>query len=180
MLAGVSTAMPSLMEAYKLSSRAAQVGFDWPNIDGLFEKLHEETAELQQESERISGARSSAARPGRGRCGRSSKSPKTSRQQHGRGSGRPVLCAGEYCALSVARSRVGAAQDKPKIQTAISVDGGAVARLRTRSAAGFDDGTGVAVAAGQAPFAGRTSGPDRSARPDDRKRDGDPQVPRPG
>ena len=29
-LAGVSTAMPSLMEAYKLSSRAAQVGFDWP------------------------------------------------------------------------------------------------------------------------------------------------------
>jgi len=48
-LAGVSTAMPSLMEAYKLSSRAAQVGFDWPNIEGLFEKLEEETAELQQE-----------------------------------------------------------------------------------------------------------------------------------
>jgi nucleoside triphosphate diphosphatase len=47
-LAGVSTAMPSLMEAYKLSSRAAQVGFDWPNVDGLFEKLKEETAELQQ------------------------------------------------------------------------------------------------------------------------------------
>jgi MazG family protein len=47
-LAGVSTAMPSLMEAYKLSSRAAQVGFDWPNVDGLFEKLQEETAELQQ------------------------------------------------------------------------------------------------------------------------------------
>ena len=37
-----------LMEAYKLSSRAAQVGFDWPNVDGLFEKLQEETAELQQ------------------------------------------------------------------------------------------------------------------------------------
>jgi ATP diphosphatase len=47
-LAGVSTAMPALMEAYKLSSRAAQVGFDWPNVDGLFEKLQEETAELQQ------------------------------------------------------------------------------------------------------------------------------------
>jgi len=29
-LAGVSTAMPSLLEAYKLSSRAAQAGFDWP------------------------------------------------------------------------------------------------------------------------------------------------------
>jgi MazG family protein len=47
-LAGVSTAMPSLIEAYKLSSRAAQVGFDWPNIEGLFEKLQEETAELKQ------------------------------------------------------------------------------------------------------------------------------------
>ena len=48
-LAGISAAMPSLMEAYKLSSRAAQVGFDWPNIQGLFEKLEEETRELQQE-----------------------------------------------------------------------------------------------------------------------------------
>lgn len=47
-LSGVSTAMPALMEAYKLSSRAAQVGFDWPTVDGLFEKLQEETAELQQ------------------------------------------------------------------------------------------------------------------------------------
>ncbi len=46
-LAGVSTAMPALMEAYKLSSRAAQVGFDWPNMDGLFEKLQEETEELR-------------------------------------------------------------------------------------------------------------------------------------
>jgi MazG family protein len=48
-LAGVSSAMPSLLEAHKLSSRAAQAGFDWPNIDGLFDKLHEETAELRQE-----------------------------------------------------------------------------------------------------------------------------------
>ena len=47
-LAGVSSAMPSLLEAYKLSSRAAQAGFDWPNIEGLFEKLHEETDELRE------------------------------------------------------------------------------------------------------------------------------------
>jgi MazG family protein len=47
-LAGVSSAMPSLLEASKLSSRAAQVGFDWPNIQGLFEKLQEETVELQE------------------------------------------------------------------------------------------------------------------------------------
>jgi uncharacterized protein YabN with tetrapyrrole methylase and pyrophosphatase domain len=40
--------MPSLLEAHKLSSRAAQVGFDWPNMEGLFDKLGEETAELRQ------------------------------------------------------------------------------------------------------------------------------------
>jgi MazG family protein len=48
-LAGVSTAIPALLEAYRLSSRAAHVGFDWSNLDGLFEKLHEETAELQEQ-----------------------------------------------------------------------------------------------------------------------------------
>ena len=49
LLGGVSTAMPSLLEAHKLSSRAAHVGFDWPNVEGLFEKLREETDELRQE-----------------------------------------------------------------------------------------------------------------------------------
>jgi ATP diphosphatase len=48
-LAGVSSAMPALLEAHKLSSRAARVGFDWPNIDGLFDKLQEETEELKEE-----------------------------------------------------------------------------------------------------------------------------------
>jgi MazG family protein len=47
-LAGISSAMPSLLEAYKLSVRAAQTGFDWPNIEGLFDKLDEETSELRQ------------------------------------------------------------------------------------------------------------------------------------
>jgi MazG family protein len=47
-LSGVSSGIPALLEAYKLSSRAAHVGFDWPNIEGLFEKLHEETQELRE------------------------------------------------------------------------------------------------------------------------------------
>ena len=46
-LHGVSSAMPALMEAYKISTRVANVGFDWPNIDSLFLKLHEETDELR-------------------------------------------------------------------------------------------------------------------------------------
>jgi nucleoside triphosphate diphosphatase len=48
-LAGVSSTMPALLEAHKLSSRAAHVGFDWPEIGGLFDKLSEETRELQAE-----------------------------------------------------------------------------------------------------------------------------------
>lgn len=48
-LAGISSAMPALLEASKISSRAAQTGFDWPNIDGLFDKLTEETNELKAE-----------------------------------------------------------------------------------------------------------------------------------
>jgi MazG family protein len=48
-LAGISSSMPSLLEAHKLSSRVAQVGFDWPDINSLFEKLSEETAELRQQ-----------------------------------------------------------------------------------------------------------------------------------
>jgi MazG family protein len=54
-LAGVSSAMPALLEAHKLSSRAAHVGFDWPNIDGLFDKLQEETEELREELEKFPG-----------------------------------------------------------------------------------------------------------------------------
>jgi MazG family protein len=47
-LSGVSSAMPALLEAHKLSLRAANVGFDWRNVEGLFDKLREETAELQE------------------------------------------------------------------------------------------------------------------------------------
>jgi len=53
MLAKVSTAMPALLEGLKLSNRAANVGFDWPNMDGLFDKLREETEELRHEVEQI-------------------------------------------------------------------------------------------------------------------------------
>ena len=51
LLDSVSRAMPALLEASKISQKAAAVGFDWPNIDGLFEKLEEETRELNHEIE---------------------------------------------------------------------------------------------------------------------------------
>jgi nucleoside triphosphate diphosphatase len=52
-LAGVSSAMPALVEAHKLSFKAANVGFDWPNVEGLFDKLGEETEELREELKRF-------------------------------------------------------------------------------------------------------------------------------
>src|SRR5947209_944048 len=48
-LSGVSSKVPSLMEAYKLSSRAAHVGFEWPEFSGLVEKLEEEVEELREQ-----------------------------------------------------------------------------------------------------------------------------------
>lgn len=44
--------MPATMEAGKLGSRAAKVGFDWPSVDGLFAKLDEEIVELKAELEK--------------------------------------------------------------------------------------------------------------------------------
>jgi MazG family protein len=61
-LAGVSSAMPALLEAHKLSSRAAHVGFDWPEIGGLFEKLDEEAQELKDELRRLPSAAQPSAR----------------------------------------------------------------------------------------------------------------------
>jgi nucleoside triphosphate diphosphatase len=49
MLDDIPRTMPAMLEAGKLGSKAAKVGFDWPNADGLFEKLQEEIAELQAE-----------------------------------------------------------------------------------------------------------------------------------
>lgn len=60
LLDGVSSKMPALQEAHKISSKAAHVGFDWPNVQGLFEKLSEETVELQEHVQKIPDGNSSA------------------------------------------------------------------------------------------------------------------------
>lgn len=49
LLADVPTNMPSLMAANKLQKRASSVGFDWPNIKPVIDKVREELDELEQE-----------------------------------------------------------------------------------------------------------------------------------
>jgi MazG family protein len=49
LLGDIPRSMPAMMEAGKLGSRAAKVGFDWPDANGLFAKLDEEIGELRRE-----------------------------------------------------------------------------------------------------------------------------------
>ena len=46
-VAGVPRAMPALLRAHRLSEKASRVGFDWENAGQVFDKVHEEVAELQ-------------------------------------------------------------------------------------------------------------------------------------
>ncbi|WPZ37095.1 nucleoside triphosphate pyrophosphohydrolase [Thalassobaculum sp. OXR-137] len=48
-LDGVSSALPALMRSLKLQNRAVRAGFDWPGIDGVFDKIDEELGELRAE-----------------------------------------------------------------------------------------------------------------------------------
>jgi ATP diphosphatase len=45
-LDGVALGLPALLRAVKLQKRAARVGFDWPDMTGVMDKIIEETAEL--------------------------------------------------------------------------------------------------------------------------------------
>ena len=47
LLDGVPLALPALSQAQEYQDRAARVGFDWNNIDGVLEKITEEICELQ-------------------------------------------------------------------------------------------------------------------------------------
>jgi len=47
-LAGVPKGMASLLRAHEVSKRVVRHGFEWPDIESVFDKLHEEEAELRE------------------------------------------------------------------------------------------------------------------------------------
>ena len=48
LLDDVARALPALMRAEKLQKRAARVGFDWPDLDGVMDKIIEEAQEVKE------------------------------------------------------------------------------------------------------------------------------------
>ncbi len=47
-LGDVPRMMPALLRAYVISRRASKAGFDWPSLDGIYEKMGEEIEELRE------------------------------------------------------------------------------------------------------------------------------------
>ncbi len=48
LLDGVSKALPAALEGLHLTRRAARIGFDWDNVEGVLDKLSEESGELRE------------------------------------------------------------------------------------------------------------------------------------
>ncbi|MBO6899094.1 MAG: nucleoside triphosphate pyrophosphohydrolase [Shimia sp.] len=55
-LDGVALGLPALLRAVKLQNRAARVGFDWPDISQVVDKIVEEAGELAEAQDRLSQA----------------------------------------------------------------------------------------------------------------------------
>jgi tetrapyrrole methylase family protein/MazG family protein len=52
LLDGVSRGLPATLEGYQLTRKAARIGFDWEDVDGVLEKMREEMAEVRHALER--------------------------------------------------------------------------------------------------------------------------------
>jgi len=68
LLAGVPASLPALTAAYRITQKAAGVGFDWPDAAGVMEKVREELAEVEEVLDGDAGE--GEAEPGRERPGR--------------------------------------------------------------------------------------------------------------
>ena len=49
LLADVPKALPALQRSVKLQKKASKVGFDWPDVEGVVDKIHEELQEVKDE-----------------------------------------------------------------------------------------------------------------------------------
>ena len=47
-LDGIPASLPALIQAYRMTQKAADVGFDWPRVEGVLEKIEEELEEVRE------------------------------------------------------------------------------------------------------------------------------------
>jgi MazG family protein len=60
-LDGISPSMPALAASQEMQERAANIGYDWPSIDGVLDKVAEEIAELREAAAEADADPSSSA-----------------------------------------------------------------------------------------------------------------------
>ena len=109
----VPAALPALTRAVKLQDKAAKVGFDWPSLAPVFDKLKEELGELERRSPTAASV--------------------TATGQDRRGVRRPAVRGRQCRPPPEGRSRGRAALGEPEIHPPLPPHRGAAGRARAQS-----------------------------------------------
>jgi MazG family protein len=56
-LDGVPASLPTLLQSYRMTQKASDMGFDWPEVEGVLAKIDEELGELREALEEPPGVR---------------------------------------------------------------------------------------------------------------------------
>lgn len=102
LLDGVPTHLPALMQAQKVSRKAAAVGFEWETVQDVWDEVAEERTEFEAEAPGSPGARD--------------------------GVWRPALCPGQRCAQGGYRRRERSTREHGQVPPSLGCDGGCCAR----------------------------------------------------
>lgn len=89
LLDDVPRAMPALMRAVKLQDKAAKVGFDWPSLAPVFDKMREELAELEQAAVPLDPRGAASPKPDHATSAAASAAPRSPSPREDFGAPRP-------------------------------------------------------------------------------------------
>ena len=125
LFSGVPTSLPALLAAYRLTQKAAGVGFDWPDAAQVLDKAEEEIAEVRE-----------ALAPGR-------------QGRRARGGGRPPLHPRQPRPQARRRPRGRPRRHQPQVPPALRQDRGGPRRPGQDRGRGHAGGDGRAVGGGE-------------------------------
>ena len=124
------------------------MGFDWPNVEGLFEKLREETDELREELKEFPAPGPQPQASGVAGSGRVHV-PDDLRARLEEEVGDLFFVLVNIARYLSVDPESALKKTNRKVQAPVSVDGGAVARVRTQTRAGKHGRAGIPMAAGE-------------------------------